>query len=280
MSSQVTFGPYDPVILKIEITNHTNVPLSIDRDGPIRPFVAIIVSPQVARVRLPAELRPLIIDIDRKLRLAPRERMEIEVDLRQTQLATVLDMNALRGATVSVRGLINFMVTPQGAIRPGILGSEVTTERLRIDGVRISRGWIEDALAAVMQPDSIADLVQLALLAPLAGAGPGEGAPAADVELLADAFKALVEAFPKLSPAAQAWLLGVLPRTSAMEQVRALARRSTDPAVQLSYLIHQSTGPSDPAFDAAQRGEHEKLRELAELLNSAVLEPAQEPASR
>jgi tetratricopeptide (TPR) repeat protein len=275
---QVQYGPLDPVIVTIEITNHTSVPMSIDRNGPIHPHVAIIVSPQVARVKLPTELRPLIIDIDRKLRLAPRERLEIKVDLRQSQLATVLDTHALRGATVSVRGLLNFMVTPQGALRAGILGSEVTTERIRIDGVRMSRAWIEDALAAVTQPDSLNDLIQLAMLAPVAAAGPAQGAPAEDVQLLADVSSAMVEAFAKLSPTAQAWLLGVLPRTSSMEPVRALARRSTDPWVQLSYIIHQSTGLTDPVFDVARRGEHAKLRELAELFPEA-LQLLAEPAA-
>ena len=264
--TKVNYEPFEPVILKLEIRNHTNVPLSIDRDGPIRPHIALLMSPQVARVKLPTELRPMIVDIDRRLRIPAHERMEIEIDLRNSQLATVLDTQAIRGATVSVRGLINFMITPQGALRAGLLGSELMTERLRIDGVRISRDWLQDVIAAVMEPDSLDDLIQLALIAPVAAVGPAEGAGPEDQQLLQDAFTALLDAFPKLKPVEQAWLLGVIPRTASMEPIREQARRSTDPVVQLSYLIHQSAGASDPVFDAAQRGEHAKLPELAQLL--------------
>jgi len=271
LPTKVRFSPFEPLTLNIEITNHTNVPMGIDREGPIRPHVALIASPQVAGVRLPRELKPFIVDIDRKLRLEPHERMVITVDLRQSSLAMILDTQALRGATITVRALMNFMVTPQGALRPAILGSEVVTERIRVDGVRVTRDWLQEVLGAIMQPDSVSDLIQLALLAPVAGAGAGENAPADDKQLLDDAFTALIDAFPKLSPTAQAWLIGVAPKTARMEQIRAMARRSNDPGLILSYLIHQSTGVDDPMFDTARRGDNATLRELAEKFEFAIL---------
>lgn len=273
--TKVQFEPFEPVTVRIEITNHTNVPLAIDPEGPIRPHLALVPSVQVARVKLPPELRPFIVDIDHKLRLEPHERMTFDVDLRQSQLGTVLDTQALRGATVSVRGLINFMVTPQGALRPSLLGSEVMTERMRVEGVRVSRDWLQDAMARVMQPDSLDDLAQLALLAPVAAAGAVDKASPDDRQLLADARQALIDTFPKLGPNGQAWLLGVIPRTAEMEQFRTMARQSTDSAVLLSYLINQSSGTSDPLFDAVQRGDDKRLGEIAALFKK-ILEPASE----
>jgi len=273
--SKLVFAPFEPVLVELELTNHSSVPLAIDRDGPIRPHVALISSPQVARTQLPPELPPYILDIDRKLRLMPRERLRITVDLRQTQLATVLDSNALRGATITVRALLNFMVTPQGVLRPGVLGSELQTDRLRIDGVRTSRAWLEDVIADLTEPDSLNDLVQMALLAPVVAAGPAAGSPPEDRQLLLDAATVFVDAFPKLPPTSQAWLLCVLPKTPNMDPIRAIARRSAEPAVQLSYMLHQSTGASDPIFDAVRRSEHPGLSELAELFIN-VLQPEQE----
>lgn len=268
--SKVTYTPYEPVNLEVEITNHSTVPIAIDRDGPLRPHMALVTSAQVARVVLPPELPPFILDIDRKLRLMPRERMRVKIDMRQTQLATVLDSNVLRGATVIVRGLINFMVTPNGSLQPGVLGTELQTDRIRIDGVRVSRAWIEDSIAAVMAPDSVDDLTRIALLGPMVSAGVGELANAQDRQLMADATTAFFDAFPKLDAYSQAWLLCVLPKTPSMDPIRAMARKSNDPAVQLSYMLHQSSADNDPVFDAVKRGDNPGLAELAEILLDVV----------
>ena len=145
-------------------------------------------------------------------------------------------MGPLRGATFTVKAIIGFRVTGEtpteeekkSIIGPGVLGSEVETPSIRVDGVRLNRGWIASAIEAIMEPDSAQDLTTLAILShvvPLMqhrqveGAGTPEAAAAVekkfgDRQLEEDAAVAIAEAYAKVDAASRAWLLSVMPRRS------------------------------------------------------------------
>ncbi|MHC4142317.1 MAG: hypothetical protein ACYSUF_10730, partial [Planctomycetota bacterium] len=66
--TKTTFEPFEPIIVNLEITNNAPMPLAIDSDGPIHAQVALEMSVQMARSLALPEIRPMIIDIDRRLR--------------------------------------------------------------------------------------------------------------------------------------------------------------------------------------------------------------------
>src|SRR5690606_27617060 len=138
---------YEPLIVNVEITNHAPFPLAISGDGPIRSQIVLQVSAEMVRASRAEQVPPLVVDIDRRLRLMPRERLVIPVNLRSTLVGHMLDRSPLPGAIMRVNVVSNFLVTPQGAILPGLLGLERETPRFRVDGFRVTAEWIEQTMA-------------------------------------------------------------------------------------------------------------------------------------
>jgi hypothetical protein len=277
---QTTFEPYEPVIVNIEITNNAPMPLAIDDGGPIRPQVAILCAVQMSRELGLTEVRPMIVDIDRRLRLDSRERLTVSVDLRRGALAPVLNGRPLRGATLTVTAIIGFRMTGENVFGPGVLGSEVDTRPIRVDGVRVTTGWIANAIDAILEPDSDRDLVTIALLShvvPLMKQVRAEDPLRAleqfgNRQLEDDATAVIAEAYAKLDPVSRAWLLAVMPRLSPpLAPVYAMAQKDEDKHVRLMYLLYCLTGPDDPMIDAAKRGSDHDIRAVAELMQDRIL---------
>ncbi|MEE8155856.1 MAG: hypothetical protein V3T53_12965 [Phycisphaerales bacterium] len=268
-----TFDPYEPVIVNLQITNHAPFPLAIDSGGPIRPRVILIPTIQIPRDLRVNKLAPIVVDIDRRLRLEPRQTLVIPVDLRRSHIDGLLNtVHPLRGALLKIRAVLNFWVPRQGVIRAGLLGSEIEIQQpIRVNGIRLNPVWLEHALGVAIDPDSADDLATMALLSRLApGLDPNIQVTPELIELLQDSGQALAEGYAKLDPISQAWMLGVVPRIVVMEPVLAMARKSTDKHVQISYLLFHVVDPADPMLDAAKRSDDPDVKYAAEFLESAM----------
>ncbi|MHC4274191.1 MAG: hypothetical protein ACYSUR_11065 [Planctomycetota bacterium] len=282
MPAKTTFGPYEPIIVNIEITNNAPMPLAIDRGGPIQPQVAIFCSIQMARELALPEVPPIIVDIDRRLRLEPREQLIIPVDLRRSSLASVLNERPLRGATLAAVGILGFRLTDASVFVPGVLGSEVSTPPIRVDGIRVSREWIAGAMETALESDTAQNLTTIALLSRVvslmkrARAADPLGAleEFGDRQLENDAAAAVVEAYTRADAVSRAWLLAVMPRHSvALAPVYTMAQKDEDRHVRMMYLLYCLTSPNDPMIDAARRGSDPDVRAVADLMHE-VLRPA------
>ena len=267
-----TFKPYEPVIINLEITNHAPFPLAIDNGGPIRARVVLIPTMQIARDLRVSQLAPIVVDIDRRLRLEPRQTLVVPIDLRRTGINDLLNnMHPMRGALLRIRAISNFWVPKEGVIRPGVLGTESKLRQpIRVDGVRLTQPWVEHAISAAIAPASTDDLATMALLSRLALVlQPDQAAPEL-IQLVRESVQALAEGFAKIDSISQAWLLAVLPPIGLMEPMMAMARKSPDKYVQISYLLYHVTDPSDPMLDAAKRSDDPDIRSAADVVEAAI----------
>lgn len=267
-----TFGAFEPAIVNIVVTNNSpHYPLAIDRDGPIRPEVVLeytTTTPVASMAGIPAAV---VVDIDRRLRLEPLERLVIPVNLRRLPLGSALDEEAVHGAIVRVKATLNAMVTSRGAVRPMLLGSARWSPPIRIEGARMDLAWFREAIASVREPESSDRLTVLGLLAQLVGPPrtreeyeAHQRLPAMQVELLVRAGDALSNAFARLDGASQAWLLSVTPLGKILPPVREMAHASDDRLVRLTYLLFHVSGPDDPAIQMALQSSDDHLRRVAE----------------
>ncbi|MHC4767255.1 MAG: hypothetical protein ACYTEI_00930, partial [Planctomycetota bacterium] len=277
--TKTTFEPFEPIIVNLEITNNAPMPLAIDSDGPIHAQVALEMSVQMARSLALPEIRPMIIDIDRRLRLEPRERLVVPVDLRRGDLGRVLIARPLRGVTLTVKAIIGFRVTGENVIGPGVLGSEVETPTIRVDGVRLTREWIAGAIEAIVDPGSAQDLTTIAILGrvvplmqQIRSTEPLRALEElGDRQLEEDAATAIAEAYAKVDAASRAWLLSVMPPPPSLMPVHTMAQTDEDRHVQLIYLLYCLTGPDDPMIDAARRGSDPEVRAVADVMDELFL---------
>jgi tetratricopeptide (TPR) repeat protein len=275
LPAKTTFGPYEPVIINLEITNNAPMPLAIDDGGPIQVQVALLPSVQMSREFGLSDVRPMIVDIGRRLRLRSWERLVVPVDLRRGPMAQMLLAYPLRGATISIRGILGLRMTYENVFEPGAMGSEVETPSFRVDGVRVTTAWIEESLESALDPQPRRDLVTIALLShvvPLMKQVRKEDPLRAleqfgSKELENAATAAIIEAYGKLDSMSRAWLLAVMPRRSPpLAPVYAMAQKDDDKYVRMVYLLFCVDGPDDPMIDAAIRGDDPEVRQIAELM--------------
>jgi hypothetical protein len=269
-----TFAPYERILFELEITNNSAIPLGIDRDGPIRAYVAVAPSIRSADAPAVGALQPCVISIAQRFRIMPRETLRIHADLRHYPPGDVLDALCVNGGIIRSTVIPNFAVTGQGMVEPSILGSESEAPMMRVDGVRINQAWIEETVIAMGNPNAEGVIERMALLShkispPLRQAAPEERA------LIQSTRTAFDEAFAKLDGRAQAWLLGAMPagfgpRLEGMQNVLNMARKSDHRLVRMAYLLYHAAGPNDPMFDAAIRGDDADVRRLAEVVQARI----------
>lgn len=270
----VAVPPMGRLIVEIEIANLTDLPLAIDPVGPIEPNLAIISAAQLVEMEGTIQANPMVVPIGRRLRLEPRERLVFPVDLGLGSLGDVLDRTALSGSTVQSRVLSNFRPVSGGALQPGMLGAKAQGAQIRVDGVRISTGWVEDSLAAIRTPDEPGDLVLMYLLGTVSAAteASSDAIPEGEFEAIKEVFPALYEAWPAIGPEGRGWLLALLPpiESEGIEGLVERSRHSEDAVTIVGYLLGRVDAPDDPILIDALASDDPRVRAIAELLASRV----------
>ena len=255
LSVSVTFGPpaltLDPMPLRISIQNRSALPLEIGPGGPIDGKAALNLEYTRIGDAKSRPMPPAIIAIDRKLRLEPRETMNLEIDMSRTSLGSELLEKPLSSVFVKARMVTNFRLTSD-ALQAGFLGNLSEEATLRLPAVQITPGWREDAIGEIRNPDKPEDLVKLVLMAYDLVRRKDSGD--ADLE---SGWTAVCEAWTKLPPAGQAWALMTLPSPKeppiGLRPVIEAAKVSTDALVRVSYLLRWVQSPDDVQFAAAER---------------------------
>jgi tetratricopeptide (TPR) repeat protein len=270
-----TVGPLEPVEVDVEITNLTDLPLAISSAGPIDPNLAIIANATVSQLERAVASPPLVIPISGVLRLGPRERVVVPVDLSLTAFGDVLDRTALSGSTLGCRALSNFRPVSGGALQPGPLGAKAEGSQIRVDGVRVSAGWVEDALAAIASPDGDEDLILMNLLAAVGAATDNASeAPPEEFAALLRIWPAVETAWDQLDPASRGWLLATLPTipSKGLSSLVDRARASRDPLTVLGYVLGRVRSLEDPVLLEAIASDDPRLKLVGELVRSRVVE--------
>lgn len=265
------FSPFEPIGVTVELINKSPMPLAIDSEGPIRPQV--ILNPSVRLPRLPRfnATPPIVLEMDRKLRLMPREKVTMRLDMRRYEISDVVNSLPFSGAFLRIKGTSNVVISQQGVTLPMMLSGEQETPQFRVLGTRVSLDWLKQSIDAIPQMVRDRDLGRLAMLGSVLSAGVEDATPADQRTVVENGVQQLAAAFPSLDEISQAWLISVLPPSPEMEPIAAMARVSESPHVQLIYLIHRTQEASDPMIDAGRRSSHGTVREMAQVL-SEVLE--------
>ena len=149
-------GAFDPIPITVSLTNATSLPLAIDPIGPLRPQVLVI--PEF-NTSFAAEIPPvaLVVDLDSRLRLLPRETVSTTFDLRWYPVGYLLNGLVTSGGIIKLTLDSNFLIDPTGNAMPGLFGQEVRAPFLRLNGVRHEPQWLEKAVASLEDPAAAPD---------------------------------------------------------------------------------------------------------------------------
>lgn len=263
------FSPYEPILVRVTISNNSGLPLGIGSDSPIHPMV--IIQPRLTVAHQPriTGAEPIVLDMGRRLHLAPRDRSTVVIDLWRYRLGALLNGVAVEGAMIELSATLNAHPREERVLEPDTLGSTYRTPLFRMNGVNASAEWIETATVSISDPGRHPDPTTMALLSQLILA---TNVRSADLRAALDhAREALPAAFPRLLPNEQAWLMAVLlPGHANLEPLFQLARSSEHENVQIMYLLKNLTGPDDPMLLAAQRSRHARLQRIGALIAQMI----------
>ena len=256
-----TFTPFQPILVQIVITNNTTVPLTISTNGPIQPLVlieAIIESPGTQQPLFP----PIIVSIDRELSIKPRAKTTIEIDLRNYWIGGLLNANPLRGASIALKGTVNFKAreatTREGSLtlvyEAGMLGKRDLADPFRVDGVRLNDVWLKQAIEDAGDVTDVQKLISFVLLTwvvgdevgvkieePLITPPPGEEiTPLEEGErhpLQDQAIATILSGFQKLSATEQSWVLTTMSDDPSIEAVVRMLKEPEGTISKMAWIL-------------------------------------------
>lgn len=264
--------PLEPLRVDVEIANNTDLPLAISPSGPIEPNLALIAAATVAQLDRPVAMPPLVVSLAQRLRLGPRERMVVPVDLSASSFGAVLDRTLLSGSSVQVRGILNMRSATGGALQPGPLGDRAETPQIRVEGVRVGGPWVQETLAALrgaQGPASRGELADLLLLASVASAAElrREAMPP-DLGEVAEVWPLIRARWSQLDPASRGFLLASIPASASpsLAELVEFAMRDPSPEVELGVLLGQVSTLGDPRLAAAIASGDPRIARIAELV--------------
>ena len=155
-----TLKPFDPLLVRLTITNVSPAPLAIDDGGPILPSMVL----QPTRLQQGTQNEsPSIVQLDGALVLAPGASVNVESDMRRWPVGLATEQRPLDSASVTFRAVSNPVFVGRG-VNLGALGAEAVIEPMIVTAPITNDAWIESAIAAARNPDTPSDLLDVALL--------------------------------------------------------------------------------------------------------------------
>ena len=270
---------YGPLILELELFNHLEVPLVIASDGPIGDLV--LLKPEVQRPYSSAVPDyPILVDIGRRLRLEPHERLTISVNLREYWVGAAVNDAALVGATLEVMGVLNPRIATAPASGasipvPGALGMFDQSGQIHVEGRRVEPVEIGPMCARLLSRSTDRELKDMALLGNMLEdvGGTELRAPLTEAQRQ-QVNAALSEKWARLSVNEQAWLVTALPVSEDLGSFGDLIAASAEPLIQRLLLMRIGSGVApekaldDPRLIAALRSPDSSVYTLAMWIES------------
>ena len=287
------FDPYEPMLIRVELTNNTSVPLTISKTGPIQPLLLVQAFVEIPRATI-NQPRPLIIPIDREISIGPRKSLVFETNLRQQRIGSLFNEFPLQGATIRLRATVNFTAresrdrrgVPVLVYGVGRLGTVEDTDIFRLNGVRLTDTWLKKAIIQVDDIDTVDDLTTLLLLTYVVGEeviirveepailidANAERIPTVQGERLAvqdEAITIVLTTFPSLGINAQSWVIATMSDDPTMESVVGMAHNQKSVIAQLAWMIRfiSDTVPDEALDDQrllqSLQSEDDRVRHVA-----------------
>ncbi len=278
----------DRTSVTISVQNLSRFKLGFGPDRPISSKFLLAPTMESSGSPLDTLALPEVVDMSRRLRLAPRERIEVKVWPDGGQTGWVLEALAHRSVRMRWVAVQDYIPGDGGGYRPGVFATSAETAatvrqplpECGLDGAALAKSILSDTGAALPRLAVAVRSMALrdTLLGPKLDKNKAADAPASDApaDKLApdpEVFKPLADAFAsryaQLDPAIRAHVLAIAPPAKlapGMEALDQAAKSETDPLALSVYLVTRVTTPDDPVLVAAQQHADERVRTLAEAL--------------
>ncbi|MAE60351.1 MAG: hypothetical protein CMJ49_03240 [Planctomycetaceae bacterium] len=250
------FGYGDPIEIDLVLTNLSEWPLALGRDGtiPTRAFVNTTVESGAGE---PVRQNPVVVDMHRQFRLDPGQRLRVGSRIDVGRLGMLLDSNPQPKLRMHVLAVLNPVMNATGGFDPGLLGSQSPLPNIErvawAAGMRRSDGTAAGSAAECNKmlqrvggtnaAESMLATARLIYILPRVGED--------QQELHNRIAGSIVGAYKRMPPLQQAWTVSLIGNEELGNElgdqgVMYWAARSTDPLVRLVYMAtrHLAVEPS------------------------------------
>lgn len=281
----------DRTPLRITLENLGPYPLAL---GPDRALSSrFVLMPRTENFKL-GELRLTqaeVVDLDRRLRLMPREKLEAEVWPDAGPSGWLLECLANRSVVARWRVIQGFVNDPQSGLRPGPMCVAAETEaairrpvaEARLTPELMARKVAGDppesllrlaagVRALIMQPMLVPELGEVPAT-PAAGGNPSAPPPEASPEALRAIGQAFADRYPTLSPINRALLAAVVPHSRlapGMAPLDQAIASDGDPTVLCIALATRVADAADPVLARAKLSDDPRVKEMAGLVEARL----------
>lgn len=261
----------DPITARIRLRNAFGRPLALG-PGQTLPTTLLIFTAARFEGRAIGHTPPTVVDMRRRLTLAPQEALEVQVRLDRAAMGSILAFSPSERISFSVTAMLDPQVTTGGDFISRPLGAMDAKHLIERRGMAPTQPNIEQWLGELDRPgdggEYLRTLARLSMLAFRLADGDQ-----------AMAFKQRItsridRAFPDLDRLGQAWVLGFTPAGGESERLlpnlHNLAQGSAEPLVRLMYLTEHVGDPKSPHLESALRHDHPVIREYATALRESL----------
>ncbi|MEM1167020.1 MAG: hypothetical protein AAGI30_12110 [Planctomycetota bacterium] len=153
-----------PMRATLTLRNRLNFPIALGVGAPVRDQVMALSRLEVAGQDLDQLVRPSIISTATRLRLAPREQFEVEVDLRRDNLGEISDRFAEGRGTARCRVLHHFVLGPTGQPVDGPFSLSAQSPEILVR-LGVEAGLTDEQIAAELAAGNTRRTLDLAIAA-------------------------------------------------------------------------------------------------------------------
>ncbi|MCH8269815.1 MAG: hypothetical protein IH985_01200 [Planctomycetes bacterium] len=272
-SPDVTLRALDRGGLRVRLRNISPIPLGVGPDRPINTQLLFAPSVDVdVRTRISLPILPEVVNAARRLRLAPREEMVVDVWPSMWPGATIIDLACAHTTRVRMQIIQGFVPSADVGYEPGpmCLGADAPPI-LRAPLAASVMGF--DQLITRLKSDP--ELTLPGTIATLAGwmALPTTVQGRLTPEQIAQLGEAAAQRYPTLSPAGKSLLLTILPTTAQVAEFKPLelaALEETDPLAMPPVLLTRATDPDHEIFRRAVESNDTLTSRLGTLLQARL----------
>lgn len=280
-----TLSPLDSSYAKVRLTNLSAMPLALGPGLPIDARIMLSPSIETTRSWLKALVRPEVVDMERRLRLMPRETIEVLTWVDPGLTGWLIESLSDETVRVRLRAIQGYRRDESGQVVPGsnsLAAASESLERTPLIESLLSAAEIAQRFGACSEAELPAVVVaaRTRLLAQIPPPAPKarddsspEPQPLDDRPVLADEDRTVIAAaaaarFGKASPPARALMVAGLPHEGQVAPMRIfdeVCRSESDPTVLGAVIVSRIKDAADPILEAAKASPDARLSAIATL---------------
>lgn len=268
------FEYLQPLSVTLRVRNDSRMPLPLADGRGVPTRVLLEVTPSLGGEPT-ARPAPLIVDVDRRLTLAPGESLSVNVRLDHGDLGAMLAQLPHRDVRLDIRAILGPVPMGDGSFMSAPAGETTTLPGIAVHGEPVADAVLDDWLGT-LEGENEGD-----------GEGASMGQQMRAVALLARLFEARPDALEDEArqritdavgrwagadePLRLAWVARFLPRDeqarAAFEAAVGRIEQSDEPTVRIMHLASHVTAADDPLLIASREHEEEAIRTFADALH-------------